>query len=559
MDLLDFSDEIIEQIFLTQRISHQDLGNICQACKRLNEIASSNELWKVKLYNRWPTQWVSIPKESFRDVYKERSANDAMIMIELRKIMRGSFHLRSIPHKLMKEISRVSVSERSFIIDGLLAIINNADLKYLRMDLVYYARKVYDYVRCQKATSNLMNCVTRDGFHDLFEGIKFLAIGLEVDYLDNIHQIEDLKNMFDEKVLGTKEYEYPSMSTQEDIKRILWMFNDFLLKDGTFAQKAFLLMSDTDRKFSSSALKCCFYITLARKLGLDVNAVRIDDTSARKSQFFTSIKPSIGDTIYIEFRSGMLKMVDEQSNLLARLKATENATKKDIFVCLLHDVIEFYKHGGQISGRQIQKIQWLIETLLQLSPTEDESRLFLTRIYLHQNSNIDETLEHLTYLISHGNLPSEPIHQLLTVTKRLEEEKKNEEKTQPKLRSSTEDNQKVVYKIGMIMRHRRLGYMCVIYGWDNFCDMPYNWQRQMGVLDMLNGPNQPFYNVMVNDGSNRYAAQESLMMHANPGEIAHEEIGKYFCSIINSCYYKPTEMLNEMYPEDCDWFGCPDV
>ena len=52
--------------------------------------------------------------------------------------------------------------------------------------------------------------------------------------------------------------------------------------------------------------------------------------------------------------------------------------------------------------------------------------------------------------------------------------------------------------------------MCVIYGWDNFCDMPYNWQRQMGVLNMENGPNQPFYNVMVNDGSNRYAAQGIL-------------------------------------------------
>ena len=73
-----------------------------------------------------------MPKESFKDVYKERNSNDAMIMIELQKIMRGSFHLRSIPHKLMKEISKASVCESSFIIDGLLAIIDNTDLKYLR-------------------------------------------------------------------------------------------------------------------------------------------------------------------------------------------------------------------------------------------------------------------------------------------------------------------------------------------------------------------------------------------------------------------------------------------
>ena len=49
------------------------------------------------------------------------------------------------------------------------------------------------------------------------------------------------------------------------------------------------------------------------------------------------------------------------------------------------------------------------------------------------------------------------------------------------------------------------------------------------------------------------------MRHPNPGEVAHDDIGKYFCSIINNCYYKPSEMLKEMYPEDCDWLGCPDV
>ena len=43
--------------------------------------------------------------------------------------------------------------------------------------------------------------------------------------------------------------------------------------------------------------------------------------------------------------------------------------------------------------------------------------------------------------------------------------------------------------------------------------MPYRWQQQMGVLNMQNGPTQPFYNVMVNDGSNRYAAQGIEIVH----------------------------------------------
>ena len=55
--------------------------------------------------------------------------------------------------------------------------------------------------------------------------------------------------------------------------------------------------------------------------------------------------------------------------------------------------------------------------------------------------------------------------------------------------------------------YHRFNYSCVIYGWDHFCDMSYNWQQQMGVLALPNGASQPFYNVLAHDGSNRYAAQ----------------------------------------------------
>ena len=50
-------------------------------------------------------------------------------------------------------------------------------------------------------------------------------------------------------------------------------------------------------------------------------------------------------------------------------------------------------------------------------------------------------------------------------------------------------------------------YHCVIYGWDHQCEMSQAWILQMGVDRLPLGPNQPFYNVLVEDGSNRYAAQ----------------------------------------------------
>ena len=49
--------------------------------------------------------------------------------------------------------------------------------------------------------------------------------------------------------------------------------------------------------------------------------------------------------------------------------------------------------------------------------------------------------------------------------------------------------------------------MCVITGWDRKCMASLEWIQRMGVDRLDRKDQQPFYNVLVNDGSNRYAAQ----------------------------------------------------
>ena len=48
--------------------------------------------------------------------------------------------------------------------------------------------------------------------------------------------------------------------------------------------------------------------------------------------------------------------------------------------------------------------------------------------------------------------------------------------------------------------------MCVIFGWDSTCMMSREWIFQMGVHTLPRKEKQPFYNVLVEDGSIRYAA-----------------------------------------------------
>ena len=62
--------------------------------------------------------------------------------------------------------------------------------------------------------------------------------------------------------------------------------------------------------------------------------------------------------------------------------------------------------------------------------------------------------------------------------------------------------------MGLYFILNRFDYKCVVYGWDPFCKMSEEWINQMGVdTDLSRGRNQPFYNVLVSDGSERYASQ----------------------------------------------------
>uniref|UniRef100_A0A2K5HAT1 Hemimethylated DNA-binding domain-containing protein n=1 Tax=Colobus angolensis palliatus TaxID=336983 RepID=A0A2K5HAT1_COLAP len=131
------------------------------------------------------------------------------------------------------------------------------------------------------------------------------------------------------------------------------------------------------------------------------------------------------------------------------------------------------------------------------------------------------------------------------------ERKKEEVGVEVKLRSD-EKHRDVCYSIGLIMKHKRYGYNCVIYGWDPTCMMGHEWIRNMNVHSLPHGHHQPFYNVLVEDGSCRYAAQENLEYNVEPQEISHPDVGRYF-SEFTGTHYIPNAELEIRYPEDLEF------
>merc|ERR1719383_144103 len=130
-----------------------------------------------------------------------------------------------------------------------------------------------------------------------------------------------------------------------------------------------------------------------------------------------------------------------------------------------------------------------------------------------------------------------------------QEEKSRETKEViAKKRDGSFPNGEIRLKVGMVALHRRYHYKCVVYGWDKRCKASTSWIRQMGVDRLPRKDNQPFYNVLVEDGSNRYAADENLEA-CEPVRIEHSEVGKYFKEFSGSLGYLPNDELRLEYPD----------
>ncbi|KAF0306006.1 F-box only protein 21 [Amphibalanus amphitrite] len=70
---------------------------------------------------------------------------------------------------------------------------------------------------------------------------------------------------------------------------------------------------------------------------------------------------------------------------------------------------------------------------------------------------------------------------------------------------------------GFTVRHRRYHYHAVVAGWTERCDATEGWIEQMGVDRLPLGRHQPFFNVLAEDRTTRYAADGRCRTRWGPG------------------------------------------
>ncbi|KAK5133060.1 hypothetical protein LTR08_008265 [Meristemomyces frigidus] len=87
----------------------------------------------------------------------------------------------------------------------------------------------------------------------------------------------------------------------------------------------------------------------------------------------------------------------------------------------------------------------------------------------------------------------------------------------------------VAARIGTHFKHKRYGYAGVVVGWDVKCSAEPRWIEQYHVDDLPRGREQPFYNVVADDLSIRYVAEENISaVHERPDEALMRVAGRYF-------------------------------
>ncbi|KAI7271705.1 hypothetical protein KC335_g4743 [Hortaea werneckii] len=112
------------------------------------------------------------------------------------------------------------------------------------------------------------------------------------------------------------------------------------------------------------------------------------------------------------------------------------------------------------------------------------------------------------------------------------------------------DSAAVTWKIGTYFRHKRYRYAGIVIGWDTSCGAEPAWIEQMRVDDLPRGRHQPFFNVVADDKSLRYVAEENILPdHSRPGPALMGIAGRYFKRWDES-QGRFVSNLRDEYPDD---------
>ncbi|KAF9638547.1 F-box domain cyclin-like protein [Lasiodiplodia theobromae] len=119
------------------------------------------------------------------------------------------------------------------------------------------------------------------------------------------------------------------------------------------------------------------------------------------------------------------------------------------------------------------------------------------------------------------------------------------------LKKRGDHTKNVKFRVGDCFKHKRYHYYGVIVGWDPYCNAGDDWMHAMNIDGLPNGRNQAFYNVLCEDSSSRYVAEENIQVTSDPPPdfLSNKLAGRYFRRW-DPLQSKFVSNIRDEYPDD---------
>ncbi|XP_058137409.1 F-box only protein 21 isoform X7 [Dasypus novemcinctus] len=514
--LVNLPGEVLEYILCSGSLTAADIGRVSSTCRRLRELCqSSGKVWKEQFRVRWPSlmkHYSPTDYVNWLEEYKVRQKAG----LEARKIVASfskRFFSEHVPCNGFSDIENLEGPE-IFFEDELVCILNMEGRKALTWK--YYAKKILYYLRQQKILNNLKAFLQQpDDYESYLEGAVYIDQYCnplsDISLKDIQAQIDSIVELVCKTLRGINS-RHPSLAFKAGESS---MIMEIELQSQVLDAMNYVLYDQLKFKGNRmdyyNALNLYMHQVLIRRTGIPISMSLLYLTIAR--QLGVPLEP-----------------VNFPSHFLLRWCQGAEGEGIDQSYQLLRDSLDLY---------------------LAMYPDQVQLLLLQARLYFHLGIWPEKVLDILQHIQTLDPGQHGAVGYLVQHTLEHIERKKEEVGVEVKLRSD-EKHRDVCYSIGLIMKHKRYGYNCVIYGWDPTCMMGHEWIRNMNVHSLPHGHHQPFYNVLVEDGSCRYAAQENLEYNVEPQEISHPDVGRYF-SEFTGTHYIPNAELEIRYPEDLEF------
>ncbi|XP_076473105.1 F-box only protein 21-like [Babylonia areolata] len=579
MPLLSLPPELWLEVMKSDVLDAKDICNLSQVCRLLNEISHthSNDVWKAKVRQRWPEQSYTASEEGWRELYKIRRRVQVAVEVCLADLEKELYQHKYVSTEHFAkfiEITELHEEGIVFVIDDLFAILDSP--RNTRLTDKFYAAKVVKFVQQHHLRSRWAALIAAsEEKQDLETGAQLVSCWMQATKKMSTSEVtaeldgiaDRVRDMLHSKCQGAKVHPAcdkdnsiigftESLWSTDQSREVLEAVNKVLYEEmglegnnsDYFAMENSFIKEVLQRKKGIPITLSVIYQAVARRLGVVCEPINFPN------HFLLAFRTGSGeDTVYIDaFHKGRMMTSQEcMSTLLPDHDYTSTffdvAKPLAVFERMARNLVCLMSTDSS-ADETIPVFHDAVRLFLAITPDDLQMILVYTNLCLHLNIDLQEAINMLsgtnTQAIGGLSLISHCKTQII-----LNEKEDQQRKTTVKIRSR---HPEVTFSVGLVMKHKRYNYMCVIYGWDIECKASEEWIRQMGVDHLPRRQYQPFYNVLVEDGTIRYAAQENLLFPEEVKEIPHEDIGRYFQEFTGQ-YYKPNSCKHAEYPDDDAW------